>query len=275
MWYNDLGFMENPFDDNANKKLVGYENILDEVIYNIKAGNIIFIEGKNGFGKTAILKRAIEEFRGFRKVAYVDCSKVKDINVEDVLMGKYNFIERLFKKTPRDMIVLVDDVNELDKKNTERLKFYYDQNYIKSVIFTGDNYNKLNFSESLKDRIKNVITLPELKDFEAVDMLNSRLDGKKLIQDDIAKEIFERTNNNPREFLRICEELCKSIAETKEETVTMEHVNKILPTKKSESSAKKNIEKAKKPEKAAKKKDEKSEELRIVYEQEDAAERYY
>ena len=278
MWYNEAGFAENPFDDSPDKRLVGYEKILNDVTYNINAGNIIFLEGKNGFGKTSILKRATQQFMGFGRVAYIECNKIKELNIENVLTGKYSWTERLFNKYPRGMIVLIDDVQELDKKNTERLKYFYDQDYIKAIVFAGENYNKLNFSESLKDRVKNVIKLPLLNDYEAVDLINSRLDGKELIPADVAKEIFERVDKNPGEFLRICGELCKNAVEMKEEKVMIEHVNNVLPGKKG-ISAKKDVEKSKKanekPKNIVKKKEEGSQELKIIYEKEDIAEKYY
>jgi len=277
MWFNDLGFSENPFDDSARHKLAGNENIMEDIIYNINAGNIVFIEGKPGSGRTAILKKAIQSFMGFGKVSFVECQKIKDLNIEDVLKGKYNFIERIFSKMPNGMIVLMDDAGELDKKNCERIKYFYDQNYIKSIIFTGESYNKANFTESLKDRVKKVIKLNDLKEYESLDILNSRLNGKQLIPDDVAKEIFERTDGNPKKFLNACEELCKTIAETKEEKVTLEHVNKLLPLDKKRS-VEKSTEKSEKKNAGKKKEDgpvkeEKPEDLRVIYE--DAAERYY
>jgi len=178
---------------------------------------------------------------------------------------------------PNGMIVLMDDAGELDKKNCERIKYFYDQNYIKSIIFTGESYNKANFTESLKDRVKKVIKLNDLKEYESLDILNSRLNGKQLIPDDVAKEIFERTDGNPKKFLNACEELCKTIAETKEEKVTLEHVNKLLPLDKKRS-VEKSTEKSEKKNAGKKKEDgpvkeEKPEDLRVIYE--DAAERYY
>ncbi len=279
MWFHDLGFEENPFDENPNHKLVGYENIIEDVLYNIHAGNIVFLEGPNGSGKTAILKKAIQTFRGNGKVAYVECQKVKELNIENVLKGKYNFIERLFMPAPRDMIVLIDDINELDRKNTERLKYYYDQNYARAVILTGENHSNANLTDSLKDRIKKVIKLNGLKYYEAIDILNSRLRSKQLIPQEIIQEILERTESNRKRFLNACEELCKAIAENKETVVTMAHVDNLLPkvNKTAEKQAK-NIEKPVKKS-AGKKKTSKSkgsEELKVIYEgPEDAAERYY
>ena len=282
MWFHEIGFDQNPFDASVSHKLVGYDGIMDEVLYNIHAGNIVFIEGPEGFGKTAVLKKAIESFKGNGRVAYVECQKVKELNIENVLKGKYNFIQRLFRPTPRDMIVLIDDVSELDKKNTERLKYYYDQNYASSVILAGENYGKASFTASLRDRVKKVIKLNAMNYYEAIDLLNSRLRGKRIISEDAAREILERTEGNRRKFLKACEELCKAMVENKEEAVTIEQIEKLLPKIKKSAEVKKPAEKiAEKPAKksAGKKRAKESEddqEIKVVYEgPEDVAERYY
>ena len=282
MWFHELGFAQNPFDSNTSHKLVGSDGIMDEVLYNIHAGNMVFIEGPEGFGKTAVLKKAIQLLRGNGRVAYVECQKVKELDIENILKGKYNFIQRLFRSMPKDMIVLIDDVAELDKKNTERLKYYYDQNYASSVVLTGESYNKASFTASLKDRIKKVIKLNEMNYYEAIDLLNARLGNTRIISEDAAREILERTGGNRRKFLNACEELCKAMVENKQETVTLEQIDGLLPKIKKPAEVKKPAEKvAEKPAKkgAGKKKAKESEdaqELKVVYEgPEDIAERYY
>jgi hypothetical protein len=46
MWYEKLDFEENPFLDTEKTILIGFEDIIEDVLYNIESGNIIFIEGK-------------------------------------------------------------------------------------------------------------------------------------------------------------------------------------------------------------------------------------
>ena len=91
------------------------------------------------------------------------------------------------------MIVLIDDVQSLSQKNCERVKYFYDQDYIRSIVFTGESFSKVNFTPSLKDRVSKVITLNGLSDGDAVDIVRQRL-GKQaeVVSQDIIKEILEK-----------------------------------------------------------------------------------
>src|SRR3989344_1135071 len=103
MWYEKLDFDENPF---KNGDLINYQDLIDEILYTISSGNILFIEGKEGTGKTALLKEAIKKFGGKGKIAYIDCNKVDNPNIEDVITKKSSFFAKLSGKKPKDMIVL-------------------------------------------------------------------------------------------------------------------------------------------------------------------------
>jgi len=52
-WYEEMDFDSNPFE--RETKLVGFEDLLEEMLYAIVSGNMIFIEGETGSGKTLIL----------------------------------------------------------------------------------------------------------------------------------------------------------------------------------------------------------------------------
>ncbi|MDD5331435.1 MAG: ATP-binding protein [Candidatus Nanoarchaeia archaeon] len=285
MWYEDLDFDFNPFEDNPEIRMIGYDEVIDEAIYGVHAGNIIFIEGKEGSGKTAILRRVIDRFKGKGKVVYIKCSEIKDLNVEEVLTHKYGFIKRLFSKTPKDMILLFDDIEELSRKNTERIKYFYDQNYIRSIIFTGVNYKRLNFSDSLKDRISKILTVPELDEDDAVEIVEERLNGKDLISEAIIKNAFKKSDKNVKNFLKTCEDLVKFSLEQKSEKVSKEEAKVIFDGEKAvkeEVKETKPVKKAEKKEEVKKKKEEpkkqapkkgNDDDLKIMYE--DVAERYY
>ena len=170
-WYENFDFDEDPFStdpDENHDNLVKMEELIEEMFYRIDSGSMLFIEGPEGFGKTTLLKAAAHKYGGKRNVAYVDCKVVdKKLNITHVLQDRYGFFGRLFNKKPKNMIVLLDNVTELSKINTERLKYYFDQNYIKSIIFTAEKYNKVKFSESLRDRIgKRVVQTPKIDDYD-------------------------------------------------------------------------------------------------------------
>ncbi len=208
-WYEKLGFDENPFSTDPKKnhnKLVGMDESIEEVGYRISSGSMLVVEGPAGSGKTTLLMVAAKKFGGRKKVVYVDCRILdKDLNITHVLQDRYGFFGRLLNKTPKDMVVLLDNVQGMSKKNTERLKYYFDQNYIKSIIFTTERYSMAKFSESLRDRIgKRVLRLPKLEDFDAVEIIKKRIGDNELLNDELIKKLFKMADNSPKGLLENC-----------------------------------------------------------------------
>ncbi|NTV24155.1 MAG: ATP-binding protein [Nanoarchaeota archaeon] len=208
-WYEKFEFDEDPFSidpEENHDKLVGMDEAKEEIIYRVESGSIAVIEGLPGTGKTTLLMVAARKFGGNRNVAYVDCKVLdKNLNITQVLLGKYSFFGKLFNKKPKNMIVLLDNVSVLSQKNNERLKYYFDQNYIKSVIFATERYSGAKFSESLKDRIGNrVFKIPKLKDQDAIEIIRKRIGDSELFNDDIIAKIFKLSHGSPKELLENC-----------------------------------------------------------------------
>lgn len=219
VWYKKLGYYENPFLINPLKEatpMFGQETQLEDVVYYIKSGSLVFVEAGKGAGKTKFLRSVIDSFRG--RIIYVNASKLKkNLNVEDLLRKKNGFSGKVFGSKPKDMILMLDNVGELSKVNLERIKFYYDQGFLQSVVFTGEKFSKVDFPESLKTRIgKRVVQLDELNKSQAVEMALQRLDEtlddeEPLIKKSLIEKVFEVSKKNPRLFLinlhRVFEEM--------------------------------------------------------------------
>ncbi|MEM3374432.1 MAG: AAA family ATPase [Candidatus Woesearchaeota archaeon] len=216
MWYEKLGFRENPFTTNPKKnhdKLVRMDEIIDEMFYRIESGSMLVIEGPQGSCKTTLMMIAAKKFGGNKNVAYVDCKILdKNLNITHVLQDKYGFLGRILNKKPKEMILLLDNVQELSKKNTERIKYYFDQNNIKSIIFTTEKYSKAKFSESLRDRIgKRVLKIPELDEFDAIEIVKKRIgENSDLFNEELIKKLFKLSNNSPKLFLENCEKVAEA-----------------------------------------------------------------
>ncbi len=235
-WYEEIGLEQNPFIDTEDTQLVGYEDILEEIFYRIAAGDMLFIEGKEGNGKTALLKRVIARFRGKGKIIYLDGKKLdKNVNIGETLKNSMGFWSKVMGKKPRDMILLMDDVEELTRKNSERIKYYYDQNHVRSVIFTGTNYKTLGFTESLKERVSKVIKLKELTEDDVVDIVKMRLGNNEVMPENIIRDIYKKSNKNMKTLMVNCSKVLNyTIGEKREKTVTKEDVNIVLGGMKTE-----------------------------------------
>ncbi len=214
VWFKKFGFRKNPFDVNTLKtkfKIIGREFEAKEIIYRIASGSMLLIEGKSGFGKTALLKHAIDNFKGKGKVVYVDASS----------LNKRLDIAKLIYKKPKGMIILLDNVQYLSKKNNDKIKYYYDQDRIKSVVFTTNSYELVNFSDSIIDRIgNNVIKLKNLSQSYVVELARGRLAGFDIISDTILKKIYSNAKNI-KEFLLMCNSLGEYLADEGKQTANL------------------------------------------------------
>jgi chromosomal replication initiation ATPase DnaA len=231
-WYEELDLEENPFVDSESTELVGYEDIIDEINYRIIAGDILFIEGKEGTGKTALMKRVISKFKGKGKLVYLNGKKMENsFNIEEILMKKQGWFR---KKYPQNMILLMDEVQELSKKNNERLKYFYDQNYLRSIIFASKDLKSVNFTQSLKERLSKIIKLRELTEDEAVEAIQKRLRDNKILNEELIKSIFKKSKKNTKDFLINCEMVCKKVIESGRKEATKEDIEEIFNPKKQE-----------------------------------------
>jgi len=221
-WFEKLDFEDNPFNLDpleTDFELVGRYKEAEEVLYRIASGNILLIEGKVGTGKTALLKHAIDNFKGKGKVIYVDGNK----------LNKRLDVSNLLKK--KGMILLMDNVQYLSKKNNEKIKYYYDEDQIKSVVFTTTDYNLVNFTDAIKNRIgKNVIELKDLSQSNALEIVKERLGDKKILPDEVLTQLY-KDSGNIKEFLRNCGLLCSYVIEKGKEKAEKEDIKKMPKAK--------------------------------------------
>ena len=180
---------------------------------------MLLIEGKAGTGKTALLKYAIDNFKGKGKVVYVDGNKLnKRLNVSDLLKKK-------------GMILLLDNVQYLSKKNNERIKYYYDEDYIKSAVFTTTDYGLVSFSDAIKERIgNNIIKLKDLSQSDALEIAKERLGDKDILPDDVLKQLY-KDSGNIKEFLSNCDALCSYVVKKGKEKAEKEDIKKMPKAK--------------------------------------------
>ena len=165
---------------------------------------------------------------------YFACNRIdKDLDIEKLLIGKYGFWGRMFKLHPKEMIVLLDEAQDLTPENTQRIKYFFDQGNIKSVVFTGTSYERCNLHESIKDRIgKDVLKLRELNDDEAVLLIRNRIGETNLMSDEIIKKLWKLSNKNPRRLLQYSDMVCRKVVETDEKEVTDKVIKEVLKPEK-------------------------------------------
>ncbi|MFW6230446.1 MAG: AAA family ATPase [Nanoarchaeota archaeon] len=233
-WYEELDFEENPFSTNPSdfvKNLVARDDVIDELSYRVRSGSLVFIEGPEGSGKSSLLRALIREFRGRGKVIYVNSEKFeKKLNVEDLLVQKNGLLKgMIMKKTPKSMILFMDNVDQLSYKNMERIKHYFDEDHLKSVVFTGTSFENVGFSASLRQRLEGrVVRIPPMTTDQIVEMVRSRIGELKLFSDEILEAIAKKYDNNPKKVLKACEDVAEYVVSIEEMAVTEKHLEEVL-----------------------------------------------
>lgn len=222
-WYEELDYDENPFSIEGST--FGFENLISELDYAVHAGNIVILEGEEGTGKTKLLKEIIRKYSGFRRVAYVDCATLdKEPNIELLLKKRNGLFGRMFNVKPKNMILLLDNVDRLSEKNCERIKYYYDQNYIKSLVFSSKTGLALKCSDSVKQRINKTLKMKPLSDYEAVQLVREKVGD--LLSDHLVKEVYALSGRNIKKFLQNCEKV--SAVALKQKQISTEELQNII-----------------------------------------------
>jgi Cdc6-like AAA superfamily ATPase len=178
--------------------LIGRKEEKAEVVYRIASGNMLLIEGDKGVGKTALLKYAIDNFKGLGKVVYIDVGTFgKRVNIADLLSGR-----------PKGMILLIDNIEYLSESNNKRIKYFYDQDDIKSVVFATGDSKAISFTPAIRSRIgRNVLKLEALSKGEVLKIGRDRLNEDVMISDKVLDELYKESKDL-RRFLLNCDLLC-------------------------------------------------------------------
>lgn len=205
-WYKELGFEENPFELNPlniEKDLVGRKKEAEEILYRIESKSMVLIEGKKGYGKTTLLKYAIENFKGEGKVIYVDTKKITD---------EFDINQLLYNKK-KGMILLLDNIKKLSKANNEKIKHAFDEDRIRSVIFTANKKEEVSFPESIWSRIgRNIITLKPLPKKDFVQVVDDRITPLSILPKELLEDIY-KSSDNTKVLLNQCYLLCEYVVD--------------------------------------------------------------
>ncbi len=218
-WYEEQDFDANPLEQET--RLIGNEELTEEIGYGLDAGNILVLEGEEGLGKTRLLK----EMSILKDAALIDCREVPEEDIIEVFRKKKGFILSLFSKSelPKNVSLLLDNAESLSRQNLERLKYLYDHNFVKALVLAVRDKNGFAPSEGMEQRISRVLKMGHLSDYEAVQLFREKI-GYELLPDKVVKEAYKLSDKNIKKFLANCERLLK----LKRKDIQPEEVAKLL-----------------------------------------------
>ncbi len=240
IWYKRFGYKSNPFERDPFKidyTLINSVHILEDLLYLVKVGSLAVIQSPEGGGKTTTLRQIVDAFKGQGRVVYIDALKVgKSLDIEDVLNRKNSpLLSFVSSKKPKNMILLLDNVEYLSSTNCEKIKYYFDQNYIQSVVFATSNYESFQISQSLKDRIMNqVFTLPAINKYDALRIIRNRFSDAFFLGDDAIYRIFKLSGENIKFTIRNCENVCRFVVQEGRGEVLLKYIRLVLGKQKSQ-----------------------------------------
>jgi hypothetical protein len=230
IWYKKLGFHNNPFSIKPaafQRDMVAYD--LEYIFEKIDNAEMIFLEGEYGTGKTTILKNIINYFRGKHKIIYYSFNSGKEFDLKNLVHGANSLLRRVTGIKERDMILLLDEVESMTKKQADSVLKYYQSGILQTVVFVNPDYEKINLPEDLKLYLgDNVICTVELNLDEATELITERIGDIDLFPSKIIKQIFDLSKKNPRRFLEYCEDVARYAVDMSDYKVEEYHVETVL-----------------------------------------------
>ncbi|MBU1199019.1 MAG: hypothetical protein KKF46_04235 [Nanoarchaeota archaeon] len=211
-WFAQLGFKESPLDVRPNPALIGLERQEEQLVNHVLKGEICFLNGLTGSGKSSLLMRVQKNLRN-HKFIYLDAQEMpKHFNLEEELKKKRSFFDKIrLKNFPSKTPVLIIDEFQATDQNIildARAKWENpNEKKIKSIIIAQISKYLKNVTPAFKERLGNrTILLPTLDDEEMKEILKLRLQiGKTNYYNKLHNEainlIVAAADGNPRKML--------------------------------------------------------------------------
>lgn len=232
-WYEKFGWIEDPFSTRPSKNLVALDKEKNALLNFIHSGTITLLTGPTGAGKTSLLLWAEKQLAKtqFTSIA-INC--VEDCSKEAILRkikSRRRILERiLFKKYPRNTVLLLDEAQNLSRDVAEELKLLWDGKKIHSIALTSIESNLSNVTGSFTDRVRGQeIAIPPLSSSDVRSLIKQRVGEKNPFDPGALSAIVERSHKIPRRVLELCRTICINAADKGITRVTRVDVLEFLP----------------------------------------------
>jgi hypothetical protein len=218
-WFEQLGFKENPLDVRPSPLLVGLERQEEQLVNHILKGEVCFLNGLTGSGKSSMLMRVQKNLKNHSFI-YLDAQELpKNFDLEEELKKKRNFFDRItLKEFPAKTPVLIIDEFQATDKNIildARAKWENpNEKRIKSIIIAQISKYLKNVTPAFKERLgSRIIELPTLDDEEMKEILKVRLENRRganyynKLHNEALNLLVACADGNPRKLLEYADML--------------------------------------------------------------------
>lgn len=231
MWFKKYGWHENPFSIKpTSERIVGLDNKRNKLLEFVYSGNICFLTGPAGVGKSSTLKWIQHNIKDHTPI-YIDAEQLDTLfDLSEYLRQHRTLFETVFgHEYPKNVVILLDEAHATEDKVKKALKLYWDHDYVKSVVITQIPFLN-NFNQSIRNRVGNrVIRLEKMNNKNVHDMIKLRTENNNPFTKEAIELIAKKSNYIPRKILENCEIVCIETG-SKEKIDTLD-VKKVLGEK--------------------------------------------
>ena len=230
MKYKKIGLGTYAFSLDARKTvddLVTHVDEAKDLLYWVESESMVLIKGPVKSGKTRLALEVIENFKGEGRVIYIDLDTYnKEVDVGHLLIGNQSLFRRFFNKMPEDMILIVDNAQDLGTDFYRRLQYFFDQGYLKSVIFIEKAGSTLDLPESIKSRIGHkIIDLMPLNKSQCFSIAEARFN--EFLNKDQLEKVWLRSNGLIS-FFENCQKIADKFLDENRKRLDDKFIEKVL-----------------------------------------------
>jgi len=233
MWYLSYGWKSNPFIIKPSSDIINFEREKEQIVNYVSSGDVCFLIGEPGMGKTSLLKWLENNLKN-HFVVYLNLESMeKNFSIKEFLLEKTKFSRKLFGfDYPKNTVFLLDESRKIDDELRHALKLHFDENHIKSLVFSQPG-EEPEIPEGFRHRAGNrIINLHKLNEQNSFELVKKRCGKVCPFTEGAINLIIEKANFVPRMILETCEYIC-IILKGKPE-ITINDVQSLLKIKKEE-----------------------------------------
>ena len=232
-WYEKFGWSTDPFSTRPNENLVGLDKEKNALLNYVHSGTISILTGPTGTGKTSLLlwterQLAKTQFTTIAMNCVEDCAK--DVILRKIKSRRGIRDKILFRKYPKNAILLLDESQNLSRDAAEQLKLLWDSKKIHSITLASIESNLSNATGSFADRFRGqIISIPALSSLDIISLIKLRVGDTTPFDPGALSAIVERSHDIPRRVLELCRTVCIGAADKGITRITRVEVLEVLP----------------------------------------------